>query len=45
MFEDATRPAEQRDGKAELLIFCFSFYIRDTPLALVFAEGDHIQSR
>jgi hypothetical protein len=44
MFEDPTRSAEQRDSKAELLIFCLAFYIGDAPLALVLAEGDNIQS-
>lgn len=43
MFEDPTRPAEKRDSKAELLIFRLPFYIGDTPLMLVLAEGDNIQ--
>jgi len=43
MFEDPTRPAEQCDSKAELLIFRFAFHIGDAPLALVLAEGHNIQ--
>jgi len=44
MLEKPTRPAKQRDSKAEFLVLKFSFYIGDATLALVCAEGYDVQS-
>jgi hypothetical protein len=44
MFENPTRPAEQRDSKAEFLILGLAFYIGYATLALVRAKGYNIQS-
>jgi len=44
MLENPARPAKQRDGKAEFLILGLAFYIGDTTLALVCAEGYNVQS-
>jgi hypothetical protein len=44
MLENPTRPAEQRDGKAEFLILGLAFHVGNATLPFVCAEGYDIQS-